>query len=161
VSAKYRFGLYVPVRYFRVLPAACTADNQSDDLLVAVATFSNARIFTKQGNPFRSHELIRFCSLRGTTIVGGFDKLLSAFRKEFDPDDIMTYVDLEWSDGAGYQRLGFDRISEKPGMDIWLDENTNERFTEKNRPENVKLMQIKNAGSRKFVRTFKKDQKLY
>lgn len=108
VSSKFRFGLFLPSRYYRVLPADFPFESAAGETLVAVATFSNARIFELDGKPFRSHELIRFASLLGTNVVGAFDKLINAFIREKSPDDIMTYADLEWSDGRSYQQLGFE-----------------------------------------------------
>ena len=34
-------------------------------------------------------------------------KLLKAFIKDILPDDIMSYADLEWSEGKVYEHLGF------------------------------------------------------
>jgi hypothetical protein len=34
-------------------------------------------------------------------------KLLKAFIEEVRPDDIMSYADLEWSEGGVYETLGF------------------------------------------------------
>ena len=34
-------------------------------------------------------------------------KMLKHFIKETDPDDIMSYADLEWSEGNAYEMLGF------------------------------------------------------
>jgi len=156
VSAKYRYGLYLPVRYFRVLPFDFAAEIDNQDLLVAVASFSNARIFSKENKPFRSHELIRFANLINTTVVGGLDKLIAAFIKDFQPDDIMTYADLEWSDGKGYSGLGFEKISLKPPMTFSLNLNTLDRLPDKKLPGNIDFLSISNAGSIKFVRTIKK-----
>ena len=33
--------------------------------------------------------------------------MLKHFIKETDPDDIMSYADLEWSEGNAYEMLGF------------------------------------------------------
>ena len=33
--------------------------------------------------------------------------MLKAFIEEVHPDDIMTYADLEWSEGKVYEALGF------------------------------------------------------
>lgn len=108
VSSKFRYGLFLPSRYYRVVPDHFLFGATADEMLVAVATFSNARIFELNNKPFRSHELIRFASLLGTNVVGAFDKLLNAFIREKSPDDVMTYADLEWSDGRSYQQLGFE-----------------------------------------------------
>ena len=66
---------------------------------MAVATFSGGRTlkFGDRKNQ-RSYELIRFATLKEFVVIGGFDKLLKAFCKEHQPDDIMTYADRDWSD---------------------------------------------------------------
>ena len=33
--------------------------------------------------------------------------MLKAFIKDVQPDDIMSYADLEWSEGKVYEQLGF------------------------------------------------------
>ncbi|MEO6687081.1 MAG: hypothetical protein ABIN24_14015 [Dyadobacter sp.] len=153
VSSKIRYGLFLPKRYFRVLSAEYQLDNQIEELLVAVATFSHPRTFEKDGIPYRSFELSRFANLRNTTVVGGFDKLLRAFTEEYKPGDIMTYADLEWSDGASYRRLGFEEIADKDPVHFWLDPILNVRYTNNRKPERDKLIEIYNSGSRKFVKT--------
>lgn len=151
VKSKYRYGLYLPIRYFRVLPGDFKFENPTTDLLVAVATFSHVRIFEKNSKPFRSFELIRFANLGDTTVVGGLNKLLSAFERDFKPDDIMTYADLEWSDGASYRKLGFEAISDKPPMSFWVDEGSHSRYTTYDLAKD--LTEVTNAGSRKFVKS--------
>lgn len=60
--------------------------------LVAVATFSNARRWEKQGRRVSSYEWVRYASLRDTRVVGGMGKLLKAFIADRHPDDVMTYA---------------------------------------------------------------------
>jgi len=156
VLSKFQFGLYLPKQYFRVLPADYQLDIEAEHLLVAVATFSRPRLFPREDKPFRSYELIRFANTLDITVVGGLNKLLSAFSKEIKPDDIMTYVDLEWSDGEGYAKLGFEEISEKPPIAFMLDTQTNERFSLRNSGDNEHLVKITNGGSLKFVKTIEK-----
>lgn len=75
--------------------------------LVAVATFSGARNWVKDGEKVRSCEWIRFAGIDGARIAGGMGKVMKAFVEEVHPDDIMTYVDPTWSDGDSYRKLGF------------------------------------------------------
>lgn len=86
--------------------------------LVAVACFSNARRWEKQGRVISSYEWIRYASLRDTRVVGGMGKLLNAFIEERRPDDIMTYAistavpgrpvrEGIVSDGNVFRKLGF------------------------------------------------------
>jgi hypothetical protein len=152
VSSKLRYGLFLPKHYYRILKADNQFDTVVPEMLVAVATFSHPRIFERNGRPFRSYELIRFANLMHTTVVGGFDKLLNKFIEDCQPDDIMTYADLEWSDGASYKRLKFEDITDKPPMTFWLDPRSNNRYAAAKKPDQENLIQVYNAGSRKFVR---------
>lgn len=151
VTSKTRYGLFLPKRYFRILGEDFNADRGQDELLVAVATFSAARVFPREDGPFRSFEMLRFASLLHTNVTGGLDKLLSAFAREKNPDDTMTYADREWSDGAGYLKLGFERISETPPMPFYLSTNEMIRSSRQN-PAHILIY---NAGSIKFVKTYK------
>lgn len=162
VGSKYQYGLFLPERYFRILNADFQHDREGEEMLAAVATFSHPRIFQRPGKAFRSYELIRFASIAGTNVVGGLDKLLKAFSGEKKPDDIMTYADLEWSDGRSYARLGFEPVSETPPMSFLLDLKSNRRFTSpKERPlkEDADIQHVEdittvfNAGSMKYVKT--------
>jgi hypothetical protein len=152
VSSKIKYGLFLPNQYFRVLNADHQSDRALPELLVAVATFSNPRIFKRDEKPFKSYELIRFANLLNTTVVGGFDKLLSFFEEDCKPDDIMTYADLEWSDGTSYKRLGFKPISEKSPISFVLNTETNERYSSLKHNAPANLIKICNGGSRKFVK---------
>ena len=162
--SKFRYGLFLPKRYYRVLPDDFAFEASADELLVAVATFSNARIFTQNGEPFRSHELIRFASLTGTNVVGALDKLLNAFIREKSPDDIMTYADLEWSDGRSYKRLGFEERGSIPPQKAYVEAATMLRT--RKQPESAhsedrtlaEYLTVNNLGSIKYVRTIKSSQ---
>ncbi len=54
-------------------------------------------------------------------------KILKAFIKEIDPDDIMSYADLEWSQGSVYQTLGFVHESSKAPVAFTIDPTTWQR----------------------------------
>lgn len=151
-ASKIRYGLFLPRRYFRVLDKDFPIKTDLEELLVAIATFSHPRVFSRDGIPFRSFELIRFSNLKNTTVVGGLDKLLRAFTKEYRPGDIMTYADLEWSEGGSYRRIGFQEISDKDPIVFFLDPATNTRYPENRRHDRAELIRIINAGSRKFVK---------
>lgn len=92
-ACRYRYGLY--------------RNDSEDGVLVAVATFSNARKWQKGDKTIRSYEWTRYASLPGMRISGGMGKMLKAFIKDVQPDDIMSYADLEWSEGKVYEQLGF------------------------------------------------------
>lgn len=158
VTSKYRYGLFLPATYFRVLHRDFQVNVNSDELLVAVATFSRPRIFQRETQPFRSYELIRFASLLNSNVVGGLDKLLHAFIRQREPDDLMTYADLEWSDGSNYEKLGFRKISQIPPIPFYVNTKTMERnsVTTHWKEENAdcgEVTTVYNAGSIKYVKT--------
>lgn len=161
VMSKFRYGLFLPKRYYRVLPEGFVFDASAEELLVAVATFSNARIFEQNSEPFRSHELVRFASLLGTNVVGALDKLLNAFIREKSPDDIMTYADLEWSDGRSYKRLGFEERGSMPPRKAYVTLADMRRVrmqveTDQSASQSpIEYLTVYNLGSIKYVRTIK------
>jgi hypothetical protein len=125
--------------------------------LIAVASFGKARMIRRGNQPYRSFELIRFCSRNGYTVVGGMSKLLRRFIEDRAPDDISTYADRDWSDGSTYLKLGFRRqgvISARKfslATDGWertpinLQRNETTALTEHQR------LIVYNSGSIKFL----------
>ena len=96
--------------------------------LVAVATFSNARKWKKEAKIIRSYEWTRYASLPEIRLSGGMGKLLKAFIQEIQPDDIMSYADLEWSEGDVYKELGFTLEGQKAPVMFGIDNVSWERF---------------------------------
>ena len=155
VAAKLKYGLLLPKRYFRVIDTNITPSlHHFDELLVAVASFSNAKKIMRDGQEFRSYELIRFANLKGFTVVGGLNKLLKNFIREQNPDDIMTYADSDWSDGSNYEKIGFKRIEQTPPLAFELD---NQTFTRKTEILNTGEASIYNSGNWKFLMKLKND----
>jgi endogenous inhibitor of DNA gyrase (YacG/DUF329 family) len=56
-------------------------------------------------------ELIRFCSLRNTQVVGGASKLFKHFNKKNNISKIISYANLRYSSGDIYEKLGFKKLS--------------------------------------------------
>ena len=139
VKSKIKYGLY------------------NQDQLVAVGAFSKACPVTRNGITYRSHELIRYCSLLNTTVVGGLSKLLKHFIREHDPEDIMTYVDREWSDGSGYEKLGFEVVGRTSPQTFYVSETTHKRYYSKHEAiesegTEVILAQVANLGNLKMIK---------
>lgn len=151
IKAKYKYGLF------------------HKKLLVAVMSFSKSRIIERGGKNYNSFELLRFCNKLNHTVVGGFTKLLGHFITHVDPDDIMTYVDKDWSDGQAYQKAGFVLVDQMEPMAFWLDTETGQRiYPGKNEvdclaarseidksPEDNKYLKVFNSGSYKYIRILK------
>lgn len=73
----------------------------NDNQLCAVITFRKPRFGSKA-----DWELVRYCSVINTTVVGGFSKLLTHFRKNH-PGSILSYSDNGRSSGNVYLKNGF------------------------------------------------------
>ena len=121
------------------------------DQLVALAVFSKIR-FMKYENPsYYSTELERYCSLENTTVVGGLDKLIRHFLRQYETDDLITYIDKEWSDGSAYLRLGFDLVNTTTPLSFSVSTETYERqvVSDKNSIPKEYIL-IKNKGNLKL-----------
>ncbi|GAB2771003.1 hypothetical protein GCM10027275_12150 [Rhabdobacter roseus] len=158
-SARIKYGLFLKPRY---LGRAFAKALPSAEEPVAVAGFSNARTIWRGGRAFRSCELIRFASLKYHTVVGGLNKCIQTFVNEWQPDDLMTYADRDWSSGHSYRHLGFLVDSATPPQLFWLDLLTLRRH-DPQRLVGTKLvpstpppgfLPVYNRGNLKFVRYF-------
>ena len=145
-SAYYKFGL------------------MHKDELVAVATFSKSRIMNDGVVPYRSYEWVRFANKIGLTVVGGIGKLLNHFVDELHPAHIMTYIDLAWSDGKGYQTIGFKKgdtlqqVEYKLKIDEWKRIPIHQfKTTELTTKEQQAYVSISNVGSVKMIRDLRID----
>ena len=145
-SCRYRYGLYL--KRHTGHNAASTAHIGE---LIAVATFSNARKWLKGDKTIRSYEWTRYASLPGLRISGGMGKLLNAFIKDISPDDIMTYADMEWSEGNVYEKLGFTLEGRKEPVTFIIDTDTwNRRAISKSEESEAPCRYFQNSGSNKY-----------
>jgi len=72
-----------------------------DGKIVACMTFGPSRFNKKY-----QWELLRFCNVLNTNVIGGAGKLLSHF-KAINSGSIISYADKRYSDGGLYHKLGF------------------------------------------------------
>ena len=119
-SCRHRYGLYIK----RHTGHNAGSASIEPGCLVAVATFSNGRKWIKGEKTIRSYEWTRYASLPGVRLSGGMGRLLKAFIADVQPDDIMTYADLEWSEGKVYEALGFILEGQKQPVFFTVDTNT-------------------------------------
>jgi transposase-like protein len=75
-----------------------------DGGIVAMMTFGKSRFSKKH-----KWELIRFCVKQNTSVVGGFTRLLKAFRKDY-AGGIVSYADYSLSNGNVYEKNGFSFV---------------------------------------------------
>lgn len=109
LPGKYRYGLFV------------------NGELLSIAVFSGARLM-RHTKGYRSFECIRFCTKQCYNIVGGLSKLLKAFCRDFNPNDIMTYVDRDWSNGNSYEKMGFERSGKTAPQVYVVDRRSHHRI---------------------------------
>lgn len=81
VSAKIKLGLYFEDKLAAVLSLGKTTENQ--------------------------YKILRYCGLVGYNIVEGFLVLLSYFIKQYSPENIISYVDRDISNGKSHENAGF------------------------------------------------------
>jgi hypothetical protein len=77
-----------------------------EDELVEVCSFGKSRFKS------REMELLRHCSLLNTQIIGGFSKLIKAWKKLNPNEDLYTYCDRRYSTGKSYEASGWTKVSE-------------------------------------------------
>lgn len=136
VPGKYRYGLF------------------HDGELVAIAIFSGGRTMRHSEN-YRSFEFIRFCSKQRHIVVGGMSKLLHKFIQDFSPNDIMTYVDLDWSDGKKFEGTGFVSVDILEPQTFWVHRKTHQRISNneyKGLSNKDDYYQVATLGSTKMVK---------
>jgi very-short-patch-repair endonuclease len=73
-----------------------------ENKIVACMTFGKSRF-----NTSIEYELIRYCNILNTTVVGGASKLFKHFLTQVNPSTIISYSDKRWSTGKLYTNLGF------------------------------------------------------
>ena len=89
-------------------------------------TLISIMCFKKRNN--NNWELVRFCSLINTEVIGAAGKLLNYFKKEFSPIEIISYSSNDISLGKVYEKLGF-QSDHKISKSYWyIDKTTLQRF---------------------------------
>ena len=144
-ACRYCYGMFLKRHTGHI---AQQTTSYAPGTLVAVATFSNARKWSKGDKIIRSYEWTRYASLPDVRLSGGMGRMLKAFIKEVQPDDIMSYADLEWSAGDVYTQLGFTLEGHKAPVLFAIDTESWERFPIKH--EMTASTYFRNFGSNKY-----------
>lgn len=76
-----------------------------NDKLVQVMTFGKPRF-----NKNYEYELIRLCTLKYCSVIGGASKLFKYFLDNYKPKSIISYANRRFSKGSIYKTLGFEFI---------------------------------------------------
>ena len=133
-KAQYKYGMYL------------------NDELVAVSLFSSARNMPREIDgrriSLRSYEWVRFASISGCRISGGMSRMLARFIRDVRPDEVMSYADLEWSEGTAYARMGFRKAGIMAPVTFWVNPDTYAR----ERTAGGQGVEIHNFGSIKYLK---------
>ncbi len=93
-----------------------------EDELVCVMTFCKSRF-----NRGYEWELSRFSNKIGVNVIGGFSRLLSWFREDYE-GNIVSYADKRYSNGNVYYKNGFDNIRVNGPSYYYIDRNCDKRY---------------------------------
>jgi hypothetical protein len=105
---KYHLQGYIPSKF-------CVGLFQEGKLM-SVMSVGNSR-FSK----LSPYELLRYCTISGTTVVGGGSRLLKAITNNYS--SLVTYCDLSKSSGSGYLAMGFKPVKDTDPGYFWTDGN--------------------------------------
>lgn len=121
-----------------------------DERLLGVASFGKKCPIDRYGEKSLSSELKRIGFIPGITIIGGFTKVLRHHIKVEQLDDIMTYLDRNWSTGENFEPLGFyeeDRIK----THFYYDSDNLKTYLPNEINDQMSLKRIEGAGSIKMI----------
>jgi len=91
-----------------------------DGKLVALASFAKKRKFR---DDTYSAELLQFSTQNGHHINGGLSKIIKHFTKLHSIDSLMTYIDLDWSTGNKFKKIGFEMSGQRDFVNFELKNN--------------------------------------
>lgn len=120
------------------------------DELLGVASFGKKCPIDRWDGKSMSSELIRLCFIPRTTVIGGFTKILWHHMNEEKLDDIMTYVDRNWSNGDVYRKIGFYE-EENIKTHFYFDEEKQKVLLPSALDKEQSCKRIEGAGSYKMI----------
>ena len=87
-----------------------------DNKLMAVMSFGRLRLAKHKEGEFELH---RYCIKDGYTILGGAERLLKAFERDYSPKYIVSYSDNDYFLGGIYERLKFENVGQSRPRYYW------------------------------------------
>lgn len=84
--------------------------------LMAVMSFGKLRLAKRREGEYELH---RYCVKDGYTILGGAERLLKAFERDYKPSYIVSYSDNDYFLGGIYERLHFENIGQSRPRYYW------------------------------------------
>lgn len=100
------------------------------DMLVSLMTFGHARrtIGSPEDQSNNVIELIRFCNLVNTSVIGGASKLFKYYIQNYNPSKVVSFSDRAHTKGNLYSTLGFHEVSRSNPGYVWVNLSTNLYF---------------------------------
>lgn len=111
------------------------------DILVSLMTFGKMRntIGTGKDDLSDCWELVRFCNLLNTSVVGGASKLFKYFIRKYSPTRIRSFSDRAHTRGTLYSILGFEEVRKSEPNYVWVDLKTDKAYHRVNaQKQNIK-----------------------
>lgn len=140
VNPKYKLGMY-----------------NKQHRLVGVAGFSRFKKYYRESGTYNSTELVRYCTLLNHTINGGLSKVIQHFIVLYQPDDIVTSIDLEWSNGNGFIANGFRKLKITAPQTFYIDPYNFERhYTQSSNNDRIPIL---NKGNLRLILDLKDAKK--
>ncbi|MCK9477009.1 MAG: hypothetical protein M0R46_13875 [Candidatus Muirbacterium halophilum] len=100
-----------------------------NDELVSLMTFGKKRKIMNSTSKEGEYELLRFCNILNTNVIGGANKLFIYFIKKYNPKEIITYANRNYFKGDLYKTLGFEYVSKsEPNYYYVIDGIRKHRF---------------------------------
>jgi len=93
--------------------------------LVEIMTFGKPRY-----SKITEFELLRLCTIKTHTIVGGSSKLFNYFINNYNPKSIVSYCDLSKFTGDVYKQLGFKLKNKGVPTRHWYNIKTGAHYTD-------------------------------
>lgn len=141
--------------------------------LVQVMSFSSNRKSLGSQSIDGNYEMIRLCSILKYRIIGGANKLLNYFEKNFKPNKITTYCDNRYFNGKSYIDMGFELVKITKPNYFYIKQNEIKRYnrfnfrkdrlvklgldinsTEKELMSKLGYLRIYDAGNKKFEKNY-------
>ena len=99
---------------YKIAYGLCNEKNE----VYSIMTFGKSR-FDKN----IEYELLRFCNLKNTSVIGGANKLLKHFERTIKPRSLISYANRDWSQGNLYETLGFEYSHTSKPNYFYIDMN--------------------------------------
>jgi very-short-patch-repair endonuclease len=99
----------------------------------------------------------RFCSRLNTSVIGGLSRLLKYVERTYNPQQVISFVDLRYGDGKSLQDLGFELETNSLSFK-WCSISNHQSYHRMNFPGNsgyeAGLYKIWDCGQAKYVKTY-------